>query len=174
MRDRALLLVAFFGALRRSELVALDVDGNNVRGRSSVEVRREGLLVHLTGTKASAATQTVAIPRRADELCATAAFERYLAVAGITQRAAVPRRQQGGAAACAPARGFKRAPHPQKAGAGDGTFSPHSLRSGFITSAADASVPEHVIQRTSRHKSVETLRGYIRAGDPFDCAARHL
>ena len=84
LRDRALLLVAFFGALRRSELVALDVAVNNVRGRSSVEVRPEGLLVHLTGTKASAATQTVAIPRRADELCATAALERYLAAAGIT------------------------------------------------------------------------------------------
>ena len=83
LRDRALLLVAFFGALRRSELIALDVDGNNVRGRSFVEVRPEGLLVHLTATKASAPTQTVAIPRRADELCATAALERYLAVAGI-------------------------------------------------------------------------------------------
>ena len=85
MRDRALLLVAFFGALRRSEFVALDVDGNNLRGRSSVEVRREGLLVHLTGTKANAATQTVAIPRRQDELCAAAAVERYVAVAGITR-----------------------------------------------------------------------------------------
>ena len=61
----------------------------------------------------------------------------------------------------------------QRAGVAS-VYSPHSLRSGFITSAADANVPEHVIQRTSRHKSVETLRGYIRAGDPFDYADRHL
>ena len=54
-------------------------------------------------------------------------------------------------------------------------FSPHSLRAGFITSAAKANVPEHVIQRTSRHKSVEALRGYIRGADTFqECAARHL
>jgi site-specific recombinase XerD len=33
LRDRALLLVGFFGALRRSELVALDVAGNNVRAQ---------------------------------------------------------------------------------------------------------------------------------------------
>ena len=61
-RDRALLLVGILRraqALRRSELVALDVGGNNVRRRSSIEVRREGLLVHLTATKASAATQAV-------------------------------------------------------------------------------------------------------------------
>ena len=80
LRDRALLLVAFFGALRRSELVALDV-----RGRSYVEIRPEGLILHLTGTKASAATQSVCIPRRADELCATRALAQYLASAGITR-----------------------------------------------------------------------------------------
>ena len=59
--------------------------------------------------------------------------------------------------------------------AGTKTFSPHSLRSGFITSAAKTGAPEHAIQRTSRHRSVEVLRGYIRGNDPFDdCAAGHL
>jgi integrase len=54
-------------------------------------------------------------------------------------------------------------------------YSPHSLRSGFITSAAKAQVPEHLIQRTSRHKSADTLRGYIRDLDEFDaCAAARL
>ncbi len=174
LRDRALLLVAFFGALRRSELVALDVAGNNVKGRSSVEVRREGLLVHLTGTKASAATQTVAIPSRQDELCAAAAVERYVAVAGIANGPLFRAVSKSG-------RLLERrleassVRHILKVRAGAGSvFSPHSLRSGFITSAADANVPEHLIQRTSRHRSVETLRGYIRAGDPFECAARHL
>ena len=54
-------------------------------------------------------------------------------------------------------------------------YSPHALRSGFITSAAKAGVPEHVIQATSRHKSVDVLRGYIRDADTFaDCAAGRL
>ena len=80
LRDRALLLVGFFGALRRSELVALDVTG-----RSYVEIRAEGLVLHLTGTKASAATQSICIPRRTDELCATRAVERYVKQAGLTR-----------------------------------------------------------------------------------------
>ena len=54
LRDKALLLVGFFGALRRSELVSLDV-----AGRSFVEMFPEGLILHLTATKASAATQSV-------------------------------------------------------------------------------------------------------------------
>jgi integrase len=46
--------------------------------------------------------------------------------------------------------------------AGAKVFSPHSLRAGFITSAAKRGFPEHVIQRASRHKSSDVLRTYIR------------
>jgi integrase len=169
LRDRALLLVGFFGALRRSELVALDV-----KGRTFVEIRPEGLILHLTGTKASAATQTVCIPRRADELCATAALERYLAATGLRHGPLFRAVSKAG-------RLLERrldatsVRHILKQRTGDRQFSPHSLRAGFITSAALAHVPEHVIQATSRHKSVEALRGYIRGADTFaDCAARHL
>ena len=80
LRDRALLLLGFFGALRRSELVALDASG---AGRSFAEIRPEGLVLHLTATKASAATQSIYLPRRGDALCAASALERYLAAAGL-------------------------------------------------------------------------------------------
>ena len=63
--------------------------------------------------------------------------------------------------------------HILKARAGDRQFSPHSLRAGFITSAAKANVPEHVIQRTSRHKSVDVLRAYIRGADTLCRLRRH-
>jgi hypothetical protein len=43
----------------------------------------------------------------------------------------------------------------------------HALRAGFITMAADWGTPEHVIQRTSRHRSSDVLRTYIRSVDPF-------
>lgn len=169
LRDRALLLVGFFAALRRSELVGLDVSG-----RSYVEIRPEGPIVHLTATKASAATQSVCIPRRDDALCATTALERYLAATGIKHgplfRAVskagrlLERRLEAGSVR-----------HILKARAGGLKVSPHSLRSGFITSAAKADVPEHVIQRTSRHKSSDVLRSCIRGADTFtDCAASHL
>jgi integrase len=41
-------------------------------------------------------------------------------------------------------------------------FSAHSLRAGFITSAAIAGVPERAIQDQSGHHSVTILRRYIR------------
>jgi site-specific recombinase XerD len=176
LRDRALLLVGFFGALRRSELVALDVAGgnaavaDNVAGRSLVEIGTQGLVLHLTGTKASAATQTVALPRRGDELCAAAALERYIAAADITN----------GPLFCAISKADRLLGRRLEAGSvrhilrersGISAFSPHSLRAGFITSAANAKAPEHLIQRISRHKSVAVLRSYIRDADAFATSA---
>jgi integrase len=169
LRDRALLLVGFFGALRRSELVALDI-----KGRTFVETLPQGLILHLTAPKASAATQSVCIPRRTDELCATRAVEQYLARTGIA-RGPLFRAISKGEKLLERRLDATSVRHILKARAGDRQVSPHSLRAGFITSAAKANVPEHVIQRTSRHKSVEALRGYIRGTDIFaDCAARHL
>ena len=168
LRDRALLLVGYFGALRRSELVVLDI-----KGRTFLEIRAEGLILHLTGTKASTATQTVCIPRRADELCATRAVEQYLASAGITHgpmfRAIskgdklLERRLDAGSVR-----------HILQARAGDRKLSPHSPRSGFITSAAKRGVPEHVIHATSRHKSADVLRSYIRDGERTLRAAQRV
>ena len=79
LRDRALLLVGFFGALRRSELVALDVEG-----ASFVEIAEAGLLIHVTGGKTSAVTQTIGVCRRSDALCPAAAVADYLAATRLT------------------------------------------------------------------------------------------
>ena len=46
-------------------------------------------------------------------------------------------------------------------------FSGHSLRAGLATSAAMKDIPEHLIQKQTRHKSVDVLRGYIREGELF-------
>ena len=169
LRDRALLLIGFFAALRRSELVALDVGGMS-GGRSFVEIAPEGLLVHVTGSKASAATQTVAIPRRADELCATRVVERYLAATGLTHGPLFRPISKAGRLLDRrlDATGVR---HILFARAGSKRFSPHALRSGFITSAAKSGTPEHVIQRTSRHKSADVLRGYIRGSEAFSSLA---
>jgi len=53
----------------------------------------------------------------------------------------------------------------------DGDFSGHSLRSGFVTAAAQAKVPLDVIMRTTRHRSLAVLQGYIRRGDAFEAPA---
>jgi hypothetical protein len=47
------------------------------------------------------------------------------------------------------------------------TFSGHSLRSGFLTSAAARGALLFKMMDVSRHKSVDTLRGYVRDADAF-------
>ena len=47
-------------------------------------------------------------------------------------------------------------------------FSGHSLRSGFLTSAASNGASVFKMMDVSRHKSIETLRGYIRDSEMFN------
>jgi site-specific recombinase XerD len=48
-----------------------------------------------------------------------------------------------------------------------GAFSGHSLRSGFLTSAAARGASLFKMMDVSRHRSVDTLRGYVREADAF-------
>ena len=43
----------------------------------------------------------------------------------------------------------------------------HSLRAGFLTSAAEAGASIWKMTEVSRHRSIETLRGYVRRADLF-------
>ncbi len=47
------------------------------------------------------------------------------------------------------------------------TFGGHSLRAGFATTAGRAGIPERIIMLQTGHKSLPTLRGYIRRGSLF-------
>jgi hypothetical protein len=90
LRDRALLLLGFFGAFRRSEIVGLDVNANLTEGATGhVQIVTEGLRIHLAGSKTDqeGAGQKITIPRRRDELCPAAALEAWLNVAGIAEGA---------------------------------------------------------------------------------------
>ena len=53
------------------------------------------------------------------------------------------------------------------AGLDPALFSGHSLRAGFLTSAADAGASIFRMMDVSRHKSVDTLRGYVRRAEGF-------
>jgi integrase len=53
----------------------------------------------------------------------------------------------------------------------DGDFSGHSLRAGFATSAAAAKASLDAIARTTRHKSLSVLMGYVRPAQAFDDVA---
>jgi site-specific recombinase XerD len=76
LRDRALLLVGFGGAMRRSELVALDVE--------DIQETETGLLVTIRGSKTDQerAGATIAIAR-GDVACPAKALREWLEAAGI-------------------------------------------------------------------------------------------
>jgi site-specific recombinase XerD len=57
-----------------------------------------------------------------------------------------------------------------QAGFDASTFSGHSLRSGFLTSAAGNGASIFKMMDVSRHKSVDTLRGYVRDAELFTLA----
>ena len=54
-----------------------------------------------------------------------------------------------------------------RAGFDASTFSGHSLRAGFLTSAAGKGASIFKMMDVSRHKSVDTLRGYVRDAELF-------
>jgi integrase len=165
-RDRALLLLGFAGALRRSELVGLDVD--DVTGGS------DGLTVHLRRSKTDqeGAGRTVGIPYGSNPVtCPVRAWRAWLEVSGITDGAAfrpVDRHGYFGAARLsghAVALVLKR--HAARVGLDAAEFAGHSLRAGLATSAAAAGVPERVIAEQTGHKGTAVLRRYIREGSLF-------
>jgi hypothetical protein len=55
----------------------------------------------------------------------------------------------------------------QRAGLDAQGFAGHSLRSGFLTSAAEAGASVFKMMEVSRHRSVDVLRGYVRRADLF-------
>jgi hypothetical protein len=57
--------------------------------------------------------------------------------------------------------------HAARVGLDPAAFAAHSLRSGFLTSAAESGASIWKISGTSRHRSLDTQRGYVRRVDLF-------
>jgi site-specific recombinase XerD len=165
-RDRALLLLGFAGALRRSELVGLDV-ADACEGADGLTVR-----LRRSKTDQEGAGRTLGIPFGSNPVtCPVRAWRAWLEVSGIIEGAAfraVDRhghigttRLSGQAVALV----LKR--HAARAGLDPGEMAGHSLRAGLATSAASAGVPERVIAKQTGHKGTAMLRRYIREGSLF-------
>ena len=137
-RDRALLLLGFAGAFRRSELVALDV--------ADLTWSPEGLAVTLRRSKTDqdGEGRVVGIPR----VIATQAVEQW--IAGRTAGRVFP------ITAGMVGRIVKRLLGEE--------YSAHGLRSGFCTAAALAGKDALAIQRQTGHKSLVQLAKYCRPG----------
>jgi len=160
LRDKALLLVGFAGALRRSEIVALDVEHVRLNGVLRITIARSK-----TDQEGQGITKT--IPRLADaELCPVRALRAWLDAAGIASGPmfrSVNRWGKLGARLSAydVARIVKR--RAQAAGLDARLLAGHSLRAGFATVAALAGLDPLAIAEVTGHRNLNTLRRYIRA-----------
>jgi site-specific recombinase XerD len=57
--------------------------------------------------------------------------------------------------------------HAERVGLDPKVFAGHSLRAGFLTSAASNGASPFKMRGVSRHKSMETLQGYVRDAEIF-------
>lgn len=165
LRDRALLALGFSGAFRRSELVGLDV--------ADLVECPEGLRVVIRRSKTDqeGKGQEIAIPH-GRHLRPVEAVRAWLDAAGIVSGPVFRPVSRSGNV-----RGEARLTdksvanvvkaYAAKVGASVEDFSGHSLRAGFITTAAERDVSETRIMDVSRHRDTRTVRGYIRRANAF-------
>jgi site-specific recombinase XerD len=164
-RDRALLLIGFAGAFRRSELVSLDV--------SDLSFQREGLVITLRRSKTDQEGQgrRIGIPYGRGETCPVHALQGWLRSASITEGPVFRAVNRHGQVAITRltdqtvARVVKRCA--KSIGLDAQAYAGHSLRAGLATAASQAGASERKIMDQTGHRSVVVARRYIREGDLF-------
>jgi site-specific recombinase XerD len=164
LRDRAILLFGFAGAFRRSELVALDVtDLEFCDGGKRVHIRR-------SKTDQEGAGDTIAIAW-GSVACPVKAVRAWLKASNLTTGPLLRSITKGGRigigrlADITVVRVVKASA--RRVGLDPKLFAGHSLRSGFLTSAAGRGASIFKMMDQSRHRSMDTLRGYVRDAHLF-------
>jgi integrase len=167
-RDRAIVLLGFAAALRRSELVALDV--------ADIEWRRKGILLHKRKSKTDQEGKGAAVPvPRGDALKPVDALQAWLTASGISAGAIFRAVHRSGAllehrlSDRDVARIVKR--YVAAASIDAKVFSGHSLRAGFVTSALDAGQDPLKIMKITIHAKIDTLAEYDRRETDFEAHA---
>lgn len=166
VRDKAVLLLGFMGAFRRSELSALTVE--------NLTFSPQGVEIFIESSKADQEGQgsVVAIPYIENEqYCAVRAVKRWLRLSQIKTGPVF--------------RGFTKNKGLRKQALSDKSiaqivkkyvtligldpafYGAHSLRHGFATTAAAYGVEERNIMRQTRHHSVNMVRRYINEANKF-------
>ncbi len=174
-RDRALLLVGFTAALRRSELAALRVED---LGRHP-----NGLVVSIPRSKSNQSgmqRELAVLPQGTRPArCPVTAVTTWLEAAGITEGPVLRRVTKA------------NKPGPQslnpetinqlvqdaiaRAGIDAVPYSAHSLRAGFVTYAHLRGASDRAIAHQTRHRSLATLGQYVRVHEAWeDNAATQL
>ena len=167
LRDRALILIGFAGAFRRSEVGRLDA--------SEVQFVREGVVIRLWRSKADqeGERKPVAIPfGGSPETCPVRALRQWMDAADIEDGPVFRRIWKSGRLGDKALSGqavadiVKRLA--ERVGLDPQNYAGHSLRSGFATQAAKSKVGERKLMDHGRWSSVQMARRYIREAELFE------
>ena len=166
VRDRALLSFGMVSCMRRSEIAALDL--------SDVTRAPEGLRVTIRRSKSDqeGVSATIAIPA-GRRLKPVHHLDAWLERAVIADGPLFRRLSQCGTRVLADRMSDRSVAEIVKArakaaGLDPAVFAGHSLRAGFLTSAARAGASVWKMQEQSRHKSLNVLSGYVRSARLFE------
>jgi integrase len=165
LRDRALLLLAFAGAFRRSEVAAIDV--------AHIIWGEDGFIALVKTPSGNGIGRTLEVKIAAGQnakTCPVAALKSWLDRADIRAGPVFRKIARGGHVQAGRLTGGgiwqivkkRTAAAGLKASSSNEYLSPQSLRAGFVISAYDAGVPDDEIRDQTRHKNLATTRSYVR------------
>lgn len=166
LRDRAILLLGFMGAFRRSELAGLDVE----------DIRKypQGIVVTIRHSKTdqTSAGQQIGIPYLShSSMDCIHALQEWLTAAGITSgplfRSFLKNGKVSSRRLSDKSINLIVKKYAASIGLNPEMYGAHSLRHGFATYAALQGVEERLIMKQTRHRSVEMVRRYINEADLF-------
>jgi len=165
IRDKALLLIGFAGAFRRSELAGLQY--------SDIEYVQQGILIYLRRSKTDQIREgrKIAIPHARGAVCPIISLSEWLEHSKIIEGAifrGVNRHGHIGTQTIS-SQSIALVVKERAAAVGlDSTkYSGHSLRAGLVTSAAQAGISSWKIRQQAGHKSDAMLQRYIRDANIF-------
>lgn len=164
-RDRALLLIGFAGAFRRSELVALEY--------ADIEFVAEGVSITIRKSKTDQESlgRKLGIPYARGLVCPVKALKEWLALSGIAEgkifRPCNRHRMTSNEGLSPQSVALIIKQRANSVGLNAEQYSGHSLRAGLVTSAAKAGVSSWKIRQQTGHKSDAMLQRYIRDSQIF-------
>jgi site-specific recombinase XerD len=166
IRDRTIILIGFSGGFRRNEIVSLDYE--------DLEFVQQGLKINLRRSKTDQFGEgfVKGLPYFDNiKYCPVVSVKKWIEVSKIGSGALFRRFSKGSKLSNnrltdqTVALLIKK--YLKLIGIDNKSYSGHSLRSGFATSAADSGVEERSIMAMTGHKSTEMVRRYIKEANLF-------
>jgi integrase len=164
-RDRALILLGFAAALRRSELVNLNVE--------DIVFSKDGLVLYIRRSKTDQAGEgrKIAVPYARSCYCPVKAVKNWCSIAKITTGPIFrPVKKNGGVSSgrlTSQVLALVLKAYATSVGLDAANFSGHSLRAGLVTSAAIAGVSSWKIKAQTGHRSDAMIARYVRDTNLF-------